>query len=82
MGVLLSRISNEEIQAKRKATTDTTDCEIQTINSDSGKTISECLDQIQDCIAEIRECDLSRVPTEEQTSIKAKAGIKFAFPHL
>ena len=46
------------------------------------ETISEFLDRIRDCIAEIRACDPSQVPTEEQTAIGAKAGIEFAFPQL
>ena len=46
------------------------------------ETISEFLDRIRDCIAEIRACDPSQVPTDEQTAIRAKAGIEFAFPHL
>ena len=45
------------------------------------ETISEFLDLIRNCIAEIRACDPSQVPTEE-TAIRAKAGIGFAFPHL
>ena len=32
--------------------------------------------------AEIRVCDPSQVPTEEQTAIRAKAGIEFCVPHL
>ena len=40
------------------------------------ETISEFLDRIRDCKAEIRACDPSQVPTEEQqTAIRAKVGI-------
>ena len=48
----------------------------------AAETISEFLDQIRNCIAEIRACDPSQVLTDEQKAIWAKAGIEFAFPHL
>ena len=48
----------------------------------AAESISEFLDRIRDCIAEIRACDSSQVSTDKQTAIRAKAGIEFAFPHL
>ena len=46
------------------------------------ETLSEFIDRIRDCTAEIRACDPSQVPTDEQIAIQAKAGIEFVFPHL
>ena len=44
------------------------------------ETLSEFMDR--DCIAEIRECDPSQVPNDEQIAIRAKVWFEFAFPHL
>ena len=46
------------------------------------ETLPDFIDRMRDCIAEIRACDPSQVPTDEQIAIRAKAGIEFAFPHL
>ena len=62
MGVLIYRILNEKIQAIRRATTGTTDCEIwiiYNVTMTAEETISEFLDRIGDCIAEIRARDSS-----------------------
>ena len=84
MGILLSQIPNEEIQAKRRTTTGTTllILKFEQLTMTAVKTVLEFLDRITDCIAEIKACDPFQLPTEEQTAIRAKAGIEFAFPHL
>ena len=46
------------------------------------ETLPEFIDWIRDCIAEIRSCNLSQVPTDEQIAIRAKAGIEFALSYL
>ena len=46
------------------------------------ETLPKFNDRIRDCIDEIRACDPSQVPTDEQIAIRAKAGIEFAFLHL
>ena len=46
------------------------------------ETLSEFIDQIRNCIAEIRACNPSQVSTFEKIAIRAETGIEFAFPHL
>ena len=48
----------------------------------AAETLPEFTDRIRDCVAEIRACDPSQVPTDEQVAIRARAGIEFSFPYL
>ena len=82
MGVLLSRISNEEIQTKGEQRLGQLIVKFGQLTMTAVETISEFRDRIRDCIAEIRAYDPLQVPTEEQTTIRAKAGIQFVFLYL
>ena len=83
MGVLLFRISNEEeFKPKGEKRLGQLIVKFGQLTMTAVEIISDFLDQIRDYIAEVRACDPSQVTTEEQTSIRAKSGIEFAFPHL
>ena len=48
----------------------------------AAETLLEFIDRIQDCATEIRACDPSHVPKDEQVAVRTRAGIELAFPHL
>ena len=66
---------NEEIQTKGQQRLWQLIIKFGQLTMTAIETLPDFIDRIRYCIAEIRACDPSQVPSDE-------AGIKFAFPHL
>ena len=76
MGVLLSQISNEEVQTKRMGQLI---MKFGQLTMKAVETISEFLDRTRDCLAEIRACDPSQVLTEKQQQLEQSRELNLHF---